>query len=1445
MRIKSKFVGLVMIVGMVGLGVEAKSAYIPYDIKVDMTPVPIPDPETLPSLEDIGISSISRGGIRIMPLGDSITQGEGDNSTGYRDDLDQLIDPGGSETNFVGSRSSGSFADNHHEGYPGWETGEIEGIVADRLQRYDPHIVLLHIGTNDFYHGKSVAYAIEHLNGIITKTFDYSPNIYLLVAGIIPWTCCDSGKVDQYNHEVYQLVSDWRTKVGDHIRYVDHYDAFVAYPNWASNLMYDRYHPNRDGYAVMARTWYDHLNNLLDIPNQPPTITILEPDGVNDVANGSYTFTWNDADSDDNARISFYYDDNTNPDDGCTLIVSGLSEDDETDAYTWNTSSLPYGNYYLYGVISDGFNSASDYGPGLLTVSHSPFQPGLIPSAKHEALGDESFWLNGAKITAGASQREQEIAQVLADELNRRNPGVGVSVGAGGNILLMLGRGPDQREGYRLSINPSGITIEGRETDGLFWGAMTVVNLSDDGKVTCAKIEDYPAMEFRAIHMNVREPNRDRFFDGNEGKIPTSYYGKSIMYSLDWLKNFARECALLKMNYIVFESDDKVQWRATPDKRHDPSLTPDEVREWCDYALKYNVKICPLVNAPGHAHWYTSHGKEGYGGWDAPGYELDTDDPQVQADFRSIVEDECLWFSAEYVHLAADETGNVEDFLKPLFEVVNQHNKTAIVWSGGANDVAEEFGAIVMKWHYTGEGQSLSPGGIGAGAIFSNSAGQGIMGYDDRSANNYGWGKKVVEGGALGFLTDVWMNYPGPSYEGLWEQIHMASQAKWGPNSKPTDYGLRFAKQFFGVADEGIYDSYDKLYDLKHSGTRSYFYLSARDVANPVKESWIWDPDEYLLKAESLQQAVEPFMGDVKRHQIAIDFLDWYAQFIEFQACTLKYYLDNSRADLRTRAREMAAEVKDGFQNIWGWGMTGQYAIDSWKQVIDSREEELGGYPPQARPFISLIEPDGIDDLTDRSYLITWQDEDVDDDARISLYFDNDTDSSAGLRLIKTNLSEDDETDAYLWDTSAVAEGDYYIYAEITDGNSSASTYSPGPVRIIHPAPFKIECRSPQIAGTEFEVSLLVGEQERPVENLFGLSFILTYSDTESIRVVEPAKDNILIEPNDFLGSDILTVFGIDQVRGEVRIGLSRKEGHGGVTGFGRLARIRFHLLVQAAEKGLVSFGLKDVTATAPDLGVINLRAYGKELSVDNPVVWPGDTNNDGTVNEIDILPIASYWLRVGPPREGASSNWEGQSASIWPDPSALYADANGDGVVDEREIMPIGLNWAQSHPRGPVPTPVRTPLVERVPVRKNPLEAYQTIYQFLRDLPENEATLRMKALLAELIESAEVEFQPAGSSIATSLAQNYPNPANPGTWLPFTLSNPSPVTIRVYNSGGELIRVLELGPQGAGKYITPARAVHWDGRDEEGREVASGVYFYQLRAGDFISTRKMIVHNR
>jgi len=101
---------------------------------------------------------------------------------------------------------------------------------------------------------------------------------------------------------------------------------------------------------------------------------------------------------------------------------------------------------------------------------------------------------------------------------------------------------------------------------------------------------------------------------------------------------------------------------------------------------------------------------------------------------------------------------------------------------------------------------------------------------------------------------------------------------------------------------------------------------------------------------------------------------------------------------------------------------------------------------------------------------------------------------------------------------------------------------------------------------------------------------------------------------------------------------------------------------------------------------------------------------------------------------------------------------------------------------------------------------------------------------------------QIASIPVKSKLEQNHPNPFNPDTWLPYQLSQDSDVTIIIHDIFGKLIRTLDIGHQTAGFYKTKDRSAYWDGRNDLGEPVSSGIYFYTIQAGGFTDTKKMIV---
>jgi len=86
------------------------------------------------------------------------------------------------------------------------------------------------------------------------------------------------------------------------------------------------------------------------------------------------------------------------------------------------------------------------------------------------------------------------------------------------------------------------------------------------------------------------------------------------------------------------------------------------------------------------------------------------------------------------------------------------------------------------------------------------------------------------------------------------------------------------------------------------------------------------------------------------------------------------------------------------------------------------------------------------------------------------------------------------------------------------------------------------------------------------------------------------------------------------------------------------------------------------------------------------------------------------------------------------------------------------------------------------------------------------------------------------------SLGQNYPNPFNPTTTISFSIAKSGNATLRIFNSQGQAVRTL------TNEFLSPGQyQVSWDGSDDLGRQLSSGVYLYRLQAGDFSQLKRMV----
>ena len=210
------------------------------------------------------------------------------------------------------------------------------------------------------------------------------------------------------------------------------------------------------------------------------------------------------------------------------------------------------------------------------------------------------------------------------------------------------------------------------------------------------------------------------------------------------------------------------------------------------------------------------------------------------------------------------------------------------------------------------------------------------------------------------------------------------------------------------------------------------------------------------------------------------------------------------------------------------------------------------------------------------------------------------------------------------------------------------------------------------------------------------------------------------------------------------------------------------------------------------------------------------DVNRDGTVNIADLVWVASHF---------------GQTIQ---GPVSKNPDVNRDGVVNIADILLVAgvlgdVSAAPALHTQEMPTFTTAALQKWITQAKS-YDLHIGASRLYADV-EKRGVVVLEHLLATLATPTE-----------TRLLANYPNPFNPETWIPYELSEPAEVTLHIYSMDGILVRTLTLGHQPAGTYHSKNRAAYWDGQNEQGERVASGVYFYTLTAGNFTATRKMFI---
>ena len=320
------------------------------------------------------------------------------------------------------------------------------------------------------------------------------------------------------------------------------------------------------------------------------------------------------------------------------------------------------------------------------------------------------------------------------------------------------------------------------------------------------------------------------------------------------------------------------------------------------------------------------------------------------------------------------------------------------------------------------------------------------------------------------------------------------------------------------------------------------------------------------------------------------------------------------------------------------------------------------------------------------------------------------------------------------------------------------------------------------------------------IHDLAGWQFDIAF-DPAVLEAVE-------VSEGDFLNPDGGTTFfqkgRTNNRTGKITKLSSARLSETGVSGRGTLLSVTFTAKTAGqTQLRLDNFQLAAITGESIPAGLPEVL-----ITIEGQLTT-GDVNRDGQVSILDMVLVA---------REVGKTV-----------PANSAVDVNGDGVISILDLIIVASHLGES-------TLAAAPSVLT-------LKGIQGL---------DSATIQAWIAQAALENDGSIAFQRGMANLQrllaslipenTALLANYPNPFNPETWIPYHLANPSDVQITIYDTRGSIVRQLNLGHQRAGIYTRRGRAAYWDGRNEIGERVASGIYFYQLKADGLSSLRKMVI---
>ncbi len=605
-----------------------------------------------------------------------------------------------------------------------------------------------------------------------------------------------------------------------------------------------------------------------------------------------------------------------------------------------------------------------------LTLASFPAHAGaelrLIPEPASVQEGGGRFPLGAGVTIAVAGEDDRFAAGLLADEI-REATGTQPRIVNGTSGSIVLRRDPSLastgEEGYRLAVEPKGVTITARTSAGLFYGVQTLRQMVGPAGIPVATIEDRPALRWRGVHDDV-----------SRGPVPT----------VEALKRRIATLAEFKVNLYALYSEQAIAYRAEPLVANPGgAFTPAELRDLAEFASRHHVALLIEQQAFGHLdrllqlEHFKALAETPTSGALSPA------NPGSLALAETLAAEAASYSTAPFVHVGGDEMSDVgkgqsrelvarrgiggvyADWLAALAQTLAQRGKRTMFWGDFVESHPELAAklpkdAVAAVWDYSGRESFESrlavfrdagldvfvcPGATNWSRVFPNLA--------TALPNIRGLTREGQKKGALGAMTCTWDDNGDALFGLCWYPVLFGAGAAWksgdyDPERFRTDFDWAFLRSTGHEAAEAVADVASAHTTLL--GVRPMDATIELSWLNPARGSldrqllaMIGAPSLELRRAqEDALEQVERARARARRNADQLDYVAFAARRIHaigqraILAERMKaYYLDaldnqkvkeksarvldrlNAILGLLVQGREESALLRDEYQRLW------------------------------------------------------------------------------------------------------------------------------------------------------------------------------------------------------------------------------------------------------------------------------------------------------------------------------------------------------------------------------------------------------------------------------------------------------------------------------------------------------------------------------------------------